>query len=76
MEYAQQFPPQQKNREQDNKHSHQLSEGKAAAVRFEAPRGQTQDVQRGEAEYDRPQNVVDVVSAAGMTRHKHETRYQ
>src|SRR5580704_17230611 len=64
-EDAEQLPAQQKNRNQDDEHRHEFTESKPAAVGLEAPRGQAQDVQRGEAENYSPQNVVNIGAPAG-----------
>src|SRR5579862_972694 len=71
VKHAQQFPAQQKHREQHDKHSHHFSEGQSAAVGFKSAGRQTQNVQGCETEDDRPQQVVDIVAPAGYALQKH-----
>ena len=62
---SKQLPAQQENGEQDNENGHQFAEGESAAIRFKTPRGQAQDIQRRESKNNRPENVVNIVAAAG-----------
>ena len=65
MKDSKQLPAQQENGEQDNENRHQFPEGEPAAIWFETPRGQAQDIQRRESENNRPENVVNIVAAMG-----------
>ena len=61
MEDAQHFPSQEEDRQKDDHHGHQFSEGEPVSSRLEPPRRQADDVQSSEAEYDGPENVVNIL---------------
>jgi hypothetical protein len=75
-EHAQQFPSQEKDRQENDNDRHQLSEGKTATVRLKTSSGQAEDIQSGKSEDYSPENVVHVSASAGMTLHQHHSRGQ
>src|SRR5580693_2431345 len=70
VEYAQQLPAQQKDRKQDHKHRQQFSKGQSASVRLEPPRSEAQNIKGCEPENNSPENIGNVIAAAGMALQK------
>jgi len=65
-ENVQEFPAEKKDGKQNNEHRHQLSEGETATVGLKAPGSEAKNIDGGEAKYNRPKNIVDIVPTVGV----------
>jgi hypothetical protein len=71
MEEVEHLPSQKKDRDQNHQHSHHFAEAKTTPAGLEAARSQAKNVQRSEAEHDRPQDVIDVISRSTIKEAGH-----
>src|SRR5579864_9068536 len=65
FEDVEHLPTQQKDRDHDGRDGEDFPEGPSVLMRLEAFRHETQNVQRGEAEDDGPEDVVGVAFLVG-----------
>src|SRR5579863_4986642 len=66
VEQIQHFPSQKEDGNEYNHHGQQFPEAQAAARGLEAPGGQAEDVEGGESEHNRPEDVVNVLPSAAV----------
>src|SRR6516225_1895734 len=69
MEESEHLKAQQQNGDHYRCYRHQLTRAHSVAVRFKASGYKTQDVERGEPEHKRPQDVVDVATFLAELHH-------
>src|SRR5579863_9371580 len=72
VEQVQHFPSQKEDRNEYNHHGQQFPEAQAAARGLEAPGGEAEDVQSGESENDRPENVINVLPRAPVKQSRRD----
>lgn len=73
MKHIQHLPAEEKYREQNHQHCHQFAETHASPRGFELPGSQVKDIQRSEAEYDRPKNAVDIAVRGTVLENRSES---
>lgn len=66
VEQIKHLPSQKKYRNQHNHDGQKFAKAEAASVGLETSRSQAQNIQRGKAEYNGPEDVVEIVSRAAI----------